>query len=51
MSGEAAAQRQQILQQAGADLHVVDAFLRPAGFGDVFDDWGAKYRWMQSFTV
>jgi hypothetical protein len=30
-------------------LAMVDALLRPAGFGDVFDDWGAKYPWMQSF--
>jgi hypothetical protein len=30
-------------------LAMVDALLRPAGFGDVFDDWGTKYPWMQSF--
>jgi hypothetical protein len=30
-------------------LAMVDALLRPAGYGDVFDDWGAKYPWMQSF--
>jgi hypothetical protein len=30
-------------------LAMVDALVRPAGFGDVFDDWGAKYPWMQSF--
>jgi hypothetical protein len=28
---------------------MVDALVRPAGFGDVFDDWGAKYPWMRSF--
>jgi hypothetical protein len=31
-------------------LAMVDALLRPAGFGDVFDEWGEKYPWMQSFT-
>jgi hypothetical protein len=30
-------------------LAMVDTLLRPAGFGDVFDDWGEKYEWMQSF--
>jgi hypothetical protein len=30
-------------------LAMVDTMLRPAGFGEVFDDWGDKYRWMQSF--
>jgi hypothetical protein len=30
-------------------LAMVDELLRPDGFGDVFDDWGAKYPWMQSF--
>ena len=30
-------------------LAMVDALVRPAGFGDVFDDWDAKYPWMQSF--
>jgi hypothetical protein len=29
-------------------LAIVDQLLRPAGFGEVFDDWGAKYPWMQS---
>ena len=28
---------------------MVDALLRPAGYGDMFDDWGDKYPWMQSF--
>jgi len=27
---------------------MVDALLRPAGFGEVFDDWEEKYTWMQS---
>lgn len=31
-------------------LSMVDALVRAAGFGDVFDDWGTKYPWMQSFT-
>jgi hypothetical protein len=30
-------------------LATVDMLLRPAGFGDVFDDWDNKYEWMQSF--
>ncbi len=30
-------------------LAMVDTLLRPAGFGDVFDDWDEKYAWMQSF--
>jgi hypothetical protein len=30
-------------------LAMVDALVRPEGFGDVFDDWGDKYSWMQSF--
>jgi hypothetical protein len=30
-------------------LAMVDALLRPDGFGDVFDSWEAKYQWMQSF--
>jgi hypothetical protein len=30
-------------------LATVDDLLRPAGFGDVFDGWGANYPWMQSF--
>ena len=32
-------------------LALVDALLRPAGFGEVFDSWGAKYPWMQTFRV
>jgi hypothetical protein len=28
---------------------MVDTLLRPAGFGDVIDDWAEKYEWMQSF--
>jgi hypothetical protein len=31
-------------------LAMVDNLLRPAGFGDVFDDWGDNYPWMRSFT-
>jgi len=30
-------------------LAMVDALLRPEGFGDVFDDWAEKYEWMRSF--
>lgn len=30
-------------------LAMVDVLLRPAGFGDMFDDWDKKYEWMQSF--
>jgi hypothetical protein len=30
-------------------LAMVDSLLRPAGFGEVFDDWEAKYEWMQNF--
>jgi len=30
-------------------LALMDTLLRPAGFGEVFDDWDAKYEWMQSF--
>jgi hypothetical protein len=30
-------------------LAMVDRLLRPAGFGEVFDDWDEKYQWMQSF--
>jgi hypothetical protein len=30
-------------------LAMVDALLRPAGFGDVFDDWDEKYPWMLGF--
>jgi predicted nucleotidyltransferase len=30
-------------------LAAVDALLRPAGFGDVFDDWKEKYEWMKTF--
>jgi hypothetical protein len=30
-------------------LAMVDMLLRPAGFGDVIDDWAEKYEWMQSF--
>jgi hypothetical protein len=30
-------------------LAMVDALLRPAGFGEVFDDWEEKYAWMQRF--
>jgi hypothetical protein len=30
-------------------LATVDALLRPDGFGDVFDSWGADYRWMHDF--
>jgi hypothetical protein len=30
-------------------LAMVDALLRPAGFGDVIDDWEDKYEWMRSY--
>ncbi|MGH2557504.1 MAG: nucleotidyltransferase domain-containing protein [Thermomicrobiales bacterium] len=30
-------------------LAIVDDLCRPAGFGDVFDGWGADYQWMQTF--
>jgi hypothetical protein len=30
-------------------LALVDMLLRPAGFGEVFDDWEEKYGWMQNF--
>jgi hypothetical protein len=30
-------------------LAMVDALLRPGGFGDVFDSWGADYGWMHDF--
>lgn len=30
-------------------LAMVDALLRPAGFGQVFDDWNEKYQWMRDF--
>jgi hypothetical protein len=29
---------------------MVAALLRPVGFGDVLDGWGADYSWMQCFT-
>jgi nucleotidyltransferase-like protein len=30
-------------------LAMVDTLLRPDGYSHVFDDWGAKYSWMQTF--
>jgi hypothetical protein len=30
-------------------LALVDTQMRPAGFGNVFDDWDEKYEWMQRF--
>ena len=30
-------------------LTMVDALLRPDGFGEVFDSWDADYQWMHSF--